>query len=352
MLSKQMIQKLLFFILALGLVLFSACERDYLNRLNCDSEFQSIEASAVINRIAFGSCANQNDSQPILLAAAEQHPNLFVYLGDNIYGDTECMSTLADKYQLLCSKSEFQTLQATCPILATWDDHDYGLNDGGSEYAKKKESKEVFMKFWGQEKNTARQSHSGIYDAVILGSGQQTIQLILLDLRTFRSSMNYQPNYDSQATMLGTAQWQWLEEQLLQQASIRIIASSIQFGSSFHGFESWNNFPLEQEKLYALIQSTQAEGVFIISGDMHYGELSRRNPENLYPFYDFTSSGITETYPPVENLNRIGNAVENHHFGQIDINWNGDSTHIGFSLIDVNGITRFESGIYLNELRF
>lgn len=339
-------------LLASILLLNSCCKKDYLGEVRCGTEFIPVNGSSTITRICLGSCADQNAPQPLVYRAAELEPDLFIYLGDNIYGDTECMATLAEKYSLLCAKDEFKTLQATCPLLAVWDDHDYGLNDGGLEYAKKKESKEVFMKFWGEDQNTARLSHPGIYHSYLFGQGEQTVQVILLDLRTFRTAINYQPNNDPNATMLGSEQWQWLEQQLLQPARIRIIASSVQFGSEFHGFESWNNFPLEKEQMFALIESTQASGVFFISGDMHYGELSRMLPSNTYPIYDFTSSGITETYPPVQNSNRIGDAFAENHIGTIDIDWNGDTTRIGFSLVDVNGSKRFEQHVYLHEISF
>ena len=48
--------------------------------------------------IAFGSCANQDIPQPILGVAASYKPDLFVFLGDNIYGDTDNMDTLKAKY--------------------------------------------------------------------------------------------------------------------------------------------------------------------------------------------------------------------------------------------------------------
>ena len=335
-----------------SMCLITCCVKDYLGEVNCDTEFIPVNESSVITRICLGSCADQNASQPVLYRAAELNPDLFIYLGDNIYGDTECMATLADKYSQLCAKDEFKALKATCPILAVWDDHDYGANDAGEEYSKKKESKEIFMKFWGDDQNSERLSHPGIYHSYLFGQGDQTVQIILLDLRTFRTSMNYEPNFSPSASMLGSEQWTWLEQQLQQSAKIRIIASSVQFGSEFHGFESWNNFPLEKERMFNLIESTQASGVLLISGDMHYGELSKMEPANTYPIYDFTSSGITGTYPPPPNVNRIGNAVSDNHIGTIDINWDGDSTLIGFSLVDVNGTKQFEEHVYLSEIDY
>ncbi|MCH2153683.1 MAG: hypothetical protein MK089_10120, partial [Phycisphaerales bacterium] len=42
-----------------------------------------------VSRVAFGSCANHEIPQPIWEAVASWAPDVFVFLGDNVYGDTE-----------------------------------------------------------------------------------------------------------------------------------------------------------------------------------------------------------------------------------------------------------------------
>jgi len=99
-------------------------------------------------RIAFGSCSKQFKPQPILRKIVEKRPDLFIYLGDNIYADTYDMQVIRDKYDELGSKPEFQTLREKVTVLSTWDDHDYGANDAGKEYPRKAESREIFFDFW------------------------------------------------------------------------------------------------------------------------------------------------------------------------------------------------------------
>jgi hypothetical protein len=49
---------------------------------------QSVAAAhRPINRIAFGSCAFQWEEQPIWSVIAERDPDLFLFVGDAIYGD-------------------------------------------------------------------------------------------------------------------------------------------------------------------------------------------------------------------------------------------------------------------------
>ena len=99
-------------------------------------------------KIAFGSCGKQTHPLPIFHEVIKQNPNLFIFLGDNIYGDTNDMDILRKKYQELGTKESYQHLIQNTEVLATWDDHDYGQNDAGKHYPHKEESKEIFLEFF------------------------------------------------------------------------------------------------------------------------------------------------------------------------------------------------------------
>lgn len=286
-----------------------------------------------LTRIAFGSCCHQDKEQPIWDNVDRFGPDLFIFLGDNIYGDTEDMAVMRAKYAKLAAKPGFQKLRSKTPVIATWDDHDYGVNDGGFEYPKKAESAQEFFDFWQVPANHPRRSHSGIYGAYYYGPPGKRVQVILPDNRTFRSPLlglsvepegkgNYLVNADPLATMLGEAQWDWLENELRQPADIRILASSTQVLADAPGYEAWCNYQADYQRLMDVIDFTQAEGLFIISGDTHYAELSRRDDGVPYPLYDLTSSGLTEVWKFLAlNKNRIAEAPLAQNFGRISIDW-------------------------------
>lgn len=319
-----------------------------------------------VQRITFGSCADQNKPQPILYQAAGTKPDMFIYLGDNIYGDTEDMEVLKAKYKKLGDKTEFKTLNKMTQVLAVWDDHDYGVNDGGREYSKKAESKEIFLDFWKEPKVSQRREHEGIYHSLLYGQGDRKVQVILLDTRTFRDKLvwigkskedkakyknDYKPNTSADSTFLGEEQWKWLEEQFKVPAEIRIIASSNQFSHEYNGYESWTNVPHEQQKMVDLIEKTQANGVIFISGDVHWGEISKLPVENGYPIYDVTSSGITQEWGSTEpNKYRIGKVIRDNNFGQIDIDWVLET--IEMKLVNVKGEVEESHKIKFHEIMF
>lgn len=328
---------------------------------------QSVEA--LPTRIAFGSCGHQDKPQPILNTVRKRQPDIFVYLGDNIYGDTRDMKVLRKKYGQLGAKPEFQSLRRNVTILSIWDDHDYGENDAGREYPMKRQSRDVFFDFWRVPENSPRRQRPGIYGAHRFVQGDRSLQIILLDTRTFRDPLksnpdplpanspfknDYQPDADPNKTLLGEAQWKWLEQQLREPADLRIICSSIQFGHQYNGWESWTNLPNEQERMFRLIDETRANGVVFVSGDVHWGEVSRRDRNNGYPIYDVTASGLTEDWEVVEpNEFRVGdNVVQGNHFGMISIDWERESPPLTMEIIDLDGTSRIRETIELDALRY
>ena len=319
--------------------------------------------TAPLTRIAFGSCAKQMKPQPIWKRVVDWNPELFVFLGDNVYADTFDMGEMQEAYDMLAAKSGFKNLRAHCPTIAIWDDHDYGADDAGHEYPFKKSSKEIFLKFWQEPADSPRWARQGNYTSYVFGPEGRRVQIILPDLRWFRSDLinggvwppgrgPYLPNTDPEATMLGAAQWRWLEEELRKPAEIRILATSTQLLADFPGFEAWANFPLERQRLFDLIRDTRANGVVAISGDTHYAELSRLADASVpYPLYELTSSGLTEVWDYLAtNKNRVGKGFLQENFGTITIDWTGDPV-ITLGVRSMGGRSLMEQRIALSELQ-
>jgi alkaline phosphatase D len=334
----------------------------------CQSPKQQLSTNTVT--IAFGSCGDQRLPQPVLDLVVAQKPDLFLYLGDNIYSDTYSMDTLQKNYARLAARPEFQRLKATVPLLATWDDHDFGWNDSGRHYPFKEDSKKIFLEFFGDQGDSTLATHPGIYHTAYWGEAPHRIQIIMPDMRTFRDKllpyngnraadarfkydMDYSPYTTADSTLLGEAQWQWLEQQLLMPANLRIIATSTQFGITHNGYEAWANFPHEQKRLLDLIKKTKAEGVLFVSGDVHYAEISKLAYADLYPLYDVTASGITSTWDfATPNDNRIDGPVMENHYGLLRIDWSAAQPEISMEIHDVSGKQRIKRVVSLSQLKF
>jgi alkaline phosphatase D len=324
-----------------------------------------------ISRIIFGSCLHQDKPAPIWKAMNAFNPEVFIWLGDIIYADTDDMQVMRAKYDtLLASEGYKQILAKKIPILATWDDHDYGKNDAGFEYSKKVESQKEFLRFYGVSPDSPLHTQEGIYHSRVFGPTGKRIQVIMLDERYFRSPVKrggrpdpsfnsrapeYLPNTDADATILGERQWKWLEEELKVPAEIRLIGSSVQILSEDHPFEKWANFPNERTKLFKLISDTQAKGVIILSGDRHLAELSMVRDAVGYPLYDITSSGFNQAFksyrPAEKNRHRVSSMSYGDNFGVITVDWTKEEPLISLQVRDDEGDIRIHEKIPLSAIQ-
>jgi alkaline phosphatase D len=303
--------------------------------------------------------------------------DLFIFTGDNIYGDSRDMSVLAAKYAKLAAIPGFAKLRETTPLVAVWDDHDFGENDAGGEYPQKDASRRLFLDFWREPADSPRRGRDGIYAAYVFGPPGERVQVILPDLRHNRTALiplelNGEPydawakkriaagvelpgpyvrNPDPAATMLGERQWAWLERQLEVPAELRLFASSLQVLADFTGWEAWANFARDRDRLFDTIRRKRAHGILFLSGDIHYAELSTYSLNLPYPMWDLTSSGLTEEWRvPTPNANRASEVVADANFGFIDIDWKGAATTLAFGITDHRGATRLSFSVPLAEL--
>ncbi len=290
-----------------------------------------------LGRIAFGSCAHQDYPQPIWPAILAYRPELFIFAGDNVYGNFSDADAAALKaaYATARGIDGYMRVRRETRTLAIWDDNDYGLNDGGAEWAHKAAARDEFIKFWDIAPGDPRHGRTGLYHEEIHGPAGMRVQIILLDLRSFRSPFKptdqrgaagrerYVPDPDPSKSMLGEAQWQWLRERFQVPADIRLVVSSIQLIAEGHGWERWGNLPRERQRFFDLVRETRANGVVILSGDRHIGAFYRETQGVAYPLTEITSSGLNRSFPGAREAgpNRLGALFGFSNFGTIDIDW-------------------------------
>jgi alkaline phosphatase D len=349
------------------------------------SALDSTNAEVPLQRIAFGSCTRQMQDAPLLNTVVAAKPDLFLMIGDVIYPDVndeatalldpwpneESVERIKQVYAQMAAKPEWQNLQKNIPMMAVWDDHDYGINDGSGDFSLKVESQQLFLDFFNEPANSERRKTPGIYDAKIFGPEGKRVQIILLDTRYFRTpplpdtrsaeekkALNiagrYAPNEDPTATILGETQWSWLEAQLSKPAKLRLLVSSYPVIPYELGRDAWGNFPLERKKLFDLIGETKADGVIILSGDVHFSEISKTN-EGPYTLLDFTSSALAAPSTGNEELAnslRISKTYAEVNFGLVEIDWKAQPAPlVTLKAFGLDSVEAFEYKISLESLR-
>lgn len=309
--------------------------------------WSSLVSADPIERLVFVSCHKESKKAPALKTIADWKPDLFVWMGDNIYGDSEDMAVLREKFQLASNNPEYIRIKERASILGTWDDHDFGANDIGKEFGPKAESQVEFLDFLAVPADSPRREREGVYHFQDFGPEGKQVRVILLDTRYHRDEIG------SDGTILGEEQWKWLQEALRKsEAQINILVSSIQVLPTEHRFEKWSNFTKERERLFALLAEEDVPPVLILSGDRHLAEISLDRSSCGYPLYEFTSSSLNHSFggnPKETNSLRIGENFGRNNFGGLTFDWSGELPKIVAEVRDENGEIQLKLPIRLEK---
>jgi len=300
---------------------------------------------AVLSRILLASCMDEERESPALAQMARERADLFLMLGDNVYGDSDGrarinndpdLTELREAFGDLAERPEFQAVRAAHPMMVAWDDHDYGANDFGIEFPFKGLAERMHEVFWGLTDQDVG-AWPGTYYARSFGPEGQRVQIIMLDTRFFRSALTPTDEYGalgkerymappegSPQDMLGAVQWTWLENQLQQPADIRLVVTSIQIMPTVHGWEAWSTLPAERQRMFDLIQRTDAKGVVFLSGDRHTAFIYEEDSVLPYQAHELTASSLNVSFPggaAEVDGRQVGAGYKAENFGVMEIDW-------------------------------
>lgn len=244
-------------------------------------------------RVAFGSCARVQDDaqQPIWRGIAKWQPDLFLWLGDNIYGDSLNPETLAAEYRRQRFVERFQPLARSTPQLATWDDHDFGLDNYDRTNPIKDKAQRLFETYWANP-TSGDDNGRGVYFKSSWGG----VDLFFLDCRYWRSE-NTQPDGPDK-TMLGAGQLAWLKRELKQSsAPFKLLVNGSNWALGERpGADTWAGFMHERNALFEFICENDIAGVVLLAGNTHfpYASCAPWSEHGGYDFYDLTSSALAQ----------------------------------------------------------
>ena len=292
-------------------------------------------------KIGLGSCLDQDYPQPIWQSIKKEDLNYFIFLGDNVYGDTRYGSLRKMKSAYDKQKKVLPDFLNDISIFSIWDDHDFGINDGGADYRFKRRAQELYLDFWEITKDDDRSNREGIYFSKNEIFFDKKFKFIFLDTRFFRSKLkgkksNYIENIEPDATILGNAQWTWLENELKSDFDFLFIFSSIQIIAKDHRFEKWSNFPIERAKLFELLEQFNDKTI-LFSGDRHRAGIYRKNG-----IIELTSSSMNKPGSSFSETDSylIGKTYPQENYGVLEILEN--TIHIKIKDIKGNTLNSIE----------
>jgi len=265
-----------------------------------------------LDRLLFASCNKHLKHQPLWKLLSREQGDLFIWGGDNVYADGKGIQEVQKAYQYQNQVADYVAFKSEIPILGIWDDHDYGKNNGGHEFPHKRLSQQFALDFFGVPMSSPKRKQEGLYSSHIFGEGLEQVKIILLDSRYFKDS--------TPGSLLGEAQWRWLEAELLHsKTSLHLIVSSISVltPKTIHT-EEWADYTAEKARLKSLLKKSGRPYLYL-TGDRHFSDIFTDGDE-----LEFLSSGMTHnTEGIVRPLIRAQypHPVFVRNYGVVDINW-------------------------------
>lgn len=271
-----------------------------------------------LTSFAFGSCNYSTYDQSYWQNIGRDRPDLWIWMGDNIYADSDTIPQRKARYDKLKANAYYTAFRNITPVIGTWDDHDFWSNNRDGSFPDKELSKLAAMDFLEIAPATV-EGHEGIYQSYTYGPEGQRTKVILLDLRFNMVQKRSQP-----ASLLGHKQWEWFKSEIGRNDYELLVIGSSQNVLSPSGAQAWASFPAERALLYQLLKPLDQQVLFL-SGDRHHGDFSKVNFEGK-EIYEFMSSGLTHFNPFARsNPNRIGSPVNQKNYGVVHIDWVNNS---------------------------
>jgi alkaline phosphatase D len=316
-------------------------------------------------RVATGSCYYANDPADaqgwnpggeyhIFESIREKQPDLMLWLGDNVYTrdvDWTTRTGMLARYGFGRAVEGLQPLLGSVHHYAIWDDHDYGPNDADRSYRDKEMARDVFRLFWGNPAYgvPGREGTRGVNYRFTWAD----VEFFLLDNRWNRS-----PNMriGGKRQVLGEEQIEWLLDSLASSnAAFKIVVMGGQVLNPARVAETYANYPEEREELLRRLAVERVRGVFFLTGDRHFTDLTKLERKASYPLYDFTVSPLTVAPANGEreanSLRVPGSYVQERNFATLDFKGPFGGRELVLSVWSSRGELKWTRSIPQRELR-
>lgn len=212
-------------------------------------------------RLAMGSCAS-SEPAPIWSAIGLWDIDGLVLLGDTPYIDSRDLSVARRKHREFLLVPELAMLLRNTPTWGTWDDHDFGGNDTDGRMPGKENTRRAFVEY---------RAHTGFGDGqegVYTSFRRGPLEVFLVDPRYFARTAK---DAEGRFTLLGDAQWSWLENGLrASTAPFKAIACGMIWDDKENSeSDDWGSYPHERARLEHFLGAERITGAILIGGDIH-----------------------------------------------------------------------------------
>ncbi len=231
------------------------------------------------------SCTNQfiRPYPTLAHAASRRDLDFFVQAGDHVYADfSRTLDDFRERYAIAYPAYGMKGLHASVGMYATWDDHEVGNNWDPETWDAERigAARRAFF----EHHPIRRDEHAPAKMWRSFRWGR-TLELFVLDSRGERRPSTRER---SDAIYLSRAQLDWLKTGLANSpARFKFIVNSVPI-TDFPGLfdlvrgDRWEGYPAQRHEILEHIAHERIEGVWWLSGDFHFGSISRVDPGGPY----------------------------------------------------------------------
>ncbi|CAN5709973.1 hypothetical protein BH09MYX1_BH09MYX1_02160 [soil metagenome] len=220
------------------------------------------------------SCSNQNAAPlPVLSDAAERKLDFFVHAGDHLYADSATnLTEYRQRYDNAWKIAGLRALHAAHGMVLTWDDHevDNNWNPETISPARFDAARKAFFEYRALRRDASDPDR--VWRTLTWG---KTLELVMLDARSERKpSTRNQPN----AQFVSKAQMTWLKDRLKTSPAVfKLVVTSVPISNfpldASGESDKWEGYPAQRDELLDYIRDEALNGVFFLSGDLHFGSI-------------------------------------------------------------------------------
>ncbi|MCM2282374.1 MAG: alkaline phosphatase D family protein [Bdellovibrionaceae bacterium] len=272
-------------------------------RLLDQREFSSLRDTAPeTTRFVLASCMHDDwlkESPAMWDALSAAKPDFVFLLGDCVYVDTGPWSSITPEriwrryVETRLTLGLYRWTQLI-PVIATWDDHDFGKNDKDSRWGMKDASRAIFDAMYAQEPTDDGAVFAG--PGIARGFHAYGHRFLVTDGRSFRSSRWARAQRE---TFWGPEQDAWIENELNASDAPAWLLNGTQYFGAYRSGLAWSfegNHAARFSDFVHRIRSVRAP-VVLGSGDVHFSELQKIDRSVFgYETYEITSSAM-HSYP-------------------------------------------------------
>ncbi|MGJ8662967.1 MAG: alkaline phosphatase D family protein [Marinicella sp.] len=249
-----------------------------------------------------GSCNFENESiydrpgnpygseHEIFAQIATEDADVMLWIGDNWYYrevDFDAEQSMIHRPKRDRAQPHLQDVYKKFVNYGTWDDHDFGPNNSGSEFIFKQKALDIFKHYWPNP-SYGMPEQPGVFTK----ASYNDIEFFLMDNRFNKSHENAPDGPDK--IFYGQAQLDWLKNSLLMSyAPFKFIVGGGQMLNNHHDYEGWDKYRHERDPFLQWLDDNKITGVIFLSGDKHHTELLRADRPGAYPLYEITCSPLT-----------------------------------------------------------